>query len=249
MRRLVLLIALSLALTPPASSAFARPDEPRTVRRTETVAALAEVARPASLPGQTEGLQVDATTTYRLEPEAGVVRVTVEARLTNTIPPVRRGNRIETAFFDSFVVAAVGPVADASARSGERTLRTSVDRLAEGVDLVVADLSPNLVHGAPQTVTITYDLPAQPARSDSATRINDAFASFFAVGVGDEGAIDVVIDVPDRFDVEFTALGDRPSDREDGRTIFRFEDLSMDCLLYTSPSPRDLSTSRMPSSA
>ena len=29
----------------------------------------------------------------------------------------------------------------------------------------------------------------------------------------------------------------------------KFEDLSYDCLLYTSPSPRDLSTSRMPSSA
>ena len=29
----------------------------------------------------------------------------------------------------------------------------------------------------------------------------------------------------------------------------KFEDLSTSCLLYTSPSPRDLSTSRMPSSA
>ena len=29
----------------------------------------------------------------------------------------------------------------------------------------------------------------------------------------------------------------------------RFEDLDETCLLYTSPSPRDLSTSRMPSSA
>ena len=29
----------------------------------------------------------------------------------------------------------------------------------------------------------------------------------------------------------------------------KFEELYNDCLLYTSPSPRDLSTSRMPSSA
>ena len=34
--------------------------------------------------------------------------------------------------------------------------------------------------------------------------------------------------------------------REDRRHI---RDEDMDCLLYTSPSPRDLSTSRMPSSA
>ena len=32
-------------------------------------------------------------------------------------------------------------------------------------------------------------------------------------------------------------------------TYFIFEDMYMACLLYTSPSPRDLSTSRMPSSA
>ena len=29
----------------------------------------------------------------------------------------------------------------------------------------------------------------------------------------------------------------------------QFDKLGLDCLLYTSPSPRDLSTSRMPSSA
>ena len=32
-------------------------------------------------------------------------------------------------------------------------------------------------------------------------------------------------------------------------TSYRFGDLTQVCLLYTSPSPRDLSTSRMPSSA
>ena len=34
-----------------------------------------------------------------------------------------------------------------------------------------------------------------------------------------------------------------------GRSDHDFADLSIACLLYTSPSPRDLSTSRMPSSA
>ena len=42
-------------------------------------------------------------------------------------------------------------------------------------------------------------------------------------------------------------------DREDGKTMCLRPDLTVasciSCLLYTSPSPRDLSTSRMPSSA
>ena len=33
------------------------------------------------------------------------------------------------------------------------------------------------------------------------------------------------------------------------KAIRKLTDLHLDCLLYTSPSPRDLSTSRMPSSA
>ena len=34
-----------------------------------------------------------------------------------------------------------------------------------------------------------------------------------------------------------------------GRGVVRDREVAMSCLLYTSPSPRDLSTSRMPSSA
>ena len=41
-------------------------------------------------------------------------------------------------------------------------------------------------------------------------------------------------------------------DKSDNRTFLTYEEigrLAKGCLLYTSPSPRDLSTSRMPSSA
>ena len=41
----------------------------------------------------------------------------------------------------------------------------------------------------------------------------------------------------------------RPYDDGSARTPIIFEGQSTGCLLYTSPSPRDLSTSRMPSSA
>ena len=47
-------------------------------------------------------------------------------------------------------------------------------------------------------------------------------------------------------------LNDVQPEEEDIITVFQFEHYFMDycsCLLYTSPSPRDLSTSRMPSSA
>ena len=49
--------------------------------------------------------------------------------------------------------------------------------------------------------------------------------------------------------VEQTSRGERSYDIFSRLLNDRIIMLSEDCLLYTSPSPRDLSTSRMPSSA
>ena len=50
----------------------------------------------------------------------------------------------------------------------------------------------------------------------------------------------------DEYDAQGIIIGDLADfDPADGRQYLLIED----CLLYTSPSPRDLSTSRMPSSA
>ena len=51
--------------------------------------------------------------------------------------------------------------------------------------------------------------------------------------------------------VELTSGGgsDRPEDDEEAQAVLFVTAGSLSCLLYTSPSPRDLSTSRMPSSA
>ena len=52
-----------------------------------------------------------------------------------------------------------------------------------------------------------------------------------------------IIRDPARFSSSFSALLNAGSSNEDVNAIYEH------CLLYTSPSPRDLSTSRMPSSA
>lgn len=211
MRRFVL--AVLIAVVAGAGPATAAPFSPRA----------------PEVPAQVDSLVVDATTTYRLDPDAGVIQVTVEARLTNTAPARRRGNYIETPYFDAFGVPAIGPVVAASATRGGGSLRTTVEPgEGGGVEFVVVDLSPNLVHGSPQDVTIRYDIPAQPSRSEYATRINGAFASWLAVGTGTDGAIDIVIDVPDRFEVEFGDHFVPDPDEADGRAVYRLEGLEGD---------------------
>ncbi|WP_436794252.1 hypothetical protein [Actinospongicola halichondriae] len=210
-RNLVIVLAVvAMMAVAPAAASPAAPAPPTSV----------------SVPAQVDSLVVDAVTTYRLEPEAAVVRVTVEATLTNTAPSRRRGNYIETPYFDSFGVAAIGPVAAAGATRDGRALTTSVEQADGGdVEFVVVDLSPNLVYGSPQHIVVRYDIPAQRSRSEFATRINDAFASWYVVGTGGSGQIDVIVDVPERFEVDFTQFVAHQTSVDGGRAIHRFEDL------------------------
>lgn len=204
-------------------------------------ASLASAAAPqtVAVPAQADSLEIDAETTYRLDPDAGIVQVTVVATLNNTAPTRVRGNVIETPFYDTFGSAAIGPVANASADRDGTALTTTVETGdSADVEFVVVDLSPNLVFGSPQTITIRYDIPAQPSRSDFATRINDAFASWYAVGTGSSGAIDLVVDVPERFEVEFTDVFAPEADVADGRAVYRLDDLD-EAVAFSGISARD----------
>ena len=150
----------------------------------------------------TEGLEQDGSTTYRLEPRKGNVHVTVKVDLVNTMPARTEGAYISTPYFDSFAVPAMGPVRNARARSSAGgNLDVEIEKGRMGISGVIVDLEPNLVNGSPQTVTIEYDLPNQPPRSDSVTRVNKGFASWFVFGAGDPGAIDIRIEAPADFDV------------------------------------------------
>lgn len=168
-----------------------------------------------------EGLDVHAETIYRLDPDAGVVHVVAEVRLTNTLSSRRRGAYIETPYFDSFSLPVVGPVADVSARStAGGPLSVDVDEEGE-LDVVVVDLSPNLLPGAPQNVTVEFELPSQPIRSADLTRVNPAFASWVAVAVGDPGQAEVIVDVPESFAALLATDMSWTSSRSQDRRVYR----------------------------
>lgn len=204
------------------------------------LATLGLLAQPATAQDADDGLIVDATSTYRLDPPAQLVQVTMELSLTNTMPSRVSTFYIETPYVDSFAIPTIGPVANAVARtSSGRELTVSVRAEEDGVSLVDVDLSPNLVHGAPQSIVVEFDLPGQPARSESVTRVNDAFASWFVFAPGDPGRIDIVFDLPESFHLSLSNSlhGLRGEvDQQDGRRIQRFDDLAHldDALLVAS---------------
>lgn len=147
----------------------------------------------------------DATTTYTLDVQSELVRVEVDAHLTNTLPAVRRGNVIETPYFHRVGVPVIGPVEDVAASGTGGPLTASVEPGEADIEFITVDLSPNLVHGSPQDLTISYELPAQPPRSEAITRVNDAYAAWFVAAAGDPGSAELRIEVPRDFELGIAA--------------------------------------------
>ena len=165
-------------------------------------AVLALLVTPAQVARAGEDLTVEGTTRYRLDVDDRLVRVRMKVKLTNNLPSRRVGNFIQTPYFDSFGFPALGPVKRLDVRSsGGRKLSVDVDQRRRGFQAMLVDLEPNLVNGSPQTITVEFDLPGQQPRSKSATRVNDAFASFFVYGAGDPGKIDIEIALPEAYEL------------------------------------------------
>ena len=173
-----------------------------------------------------EGFEVEGDTTYRLEPDKDRVHVSVDARLVNTMPAQTVGAFIRTPYLDSFAIPALGPVRNVKARSSDGgQLKVAVQQKKGGISLLVVDLEPNLVHGNPQDLSVEFDLPGQRPRSDSITRVNPGFASWFVFGVGDPGNIKVTVDVPASYEVSFSKASPFEQSRRGERGIYRMENV------------------------
>ncbi len=186
-------------------------------------AGVAEAAATLSLPSrQVGGLSIDATSTYELVAAEARVHVTVVVELENLEPPRRIGSTIRTSFLDRYSLPVLAEAVDVTVRRVDGPSLT-IERGPgnEFVDLISADLDPDVVNGAPQSIVFEYDLPARPPRDRAFTRINDAFVSFGLFAVGDPGTAEVEVVLPDGFDVEF--VGGQPTSAADDDSVrYRF---------------------------
>ena len=100
------------------------------------VCALALPLVPVVTPVRTvladQGLDVTSTTTYAIDPTAGVVHVAAEMTFTNTVPNKRDGNIIRQTYYKGFSVPApVGSVGEAAFDSNGAPL-TVTSELVDG---------------------------------------------------------------------------------------------------------------------
>ncbi|MGK2950509.1 MAG: hypothetical protein ACSLFP_18195 [Acidimicrobiales bacterium] len=212
--RSLALVVVTAALLLSTTSAPAAPAAP----------APRTVAVPQRALAGGDGLQVESTTTYTLDLAATTVRVRYDVTLTNQSPDVVSGGFIRQRFFPEY---GLGVLAEATNIVATKSDGTSLAVRTEATEsprftLAIADLVPNLFHPNSQTLTITYDLPRLPPRSEGLTRLNEAFATFPVYGVGDPGLTTVEVRIPDHMEVEL--IGSEMAKSEaDGTIVYRAE--------------------------
>lgn len=171
-------------------------------------ALIATVALLAGAPGTVtaaDGLRIENTTTYTIDPTSGVVRAQVDLTLTNTVPDRVEGNLINRVYFTGFTMPIPVDAVNAAAVTSRGTaLDVSLEPVPDLDDYVVLeiDFANRLFYQETTRITVTYDLLGRPPRDPNPSRVNPAYAAFTAYGVGDPGRVTVRVVVPSNFEVD-----------------------------------------------
>ncbi len=191
-------VTVLVALLPGASDAATAVEEQRPGRARS-------VARA-------DGFRFETSATYTLDPGALAVHVALDTTITN---------QREGYYLPSFSVPVLSEATGVRAvKSDGSTLPVSIEPAdSERISIADVDLQPDLLYPRSQSFRLSYDLPPEPPRSDSFTRLNAAYATFPVFALGDPGLASVEVIVPDGFEVEI--VGDDMSESErDGNQVF-----------------------------
>jgi hypothetical protein len=191
------------------------------------LAAVVLLAAPAPPPGLAGGdLRVEAVATYTLGADDTAVRVAVDFALTNMRPDSLSNGTVTSFFFDTFRMGLPAEAADvrASAAGSPLSVIPATVDPPDGVGppllTAVIALPERLHYQQTQLITVEFDLPGGPPRSDSRVRVNSAYASFDARAWGNPGLAGVEIVIDGSFDV--TTFGaEVVSMPGDGISVFR----------------------------
>ncbi len=175
------------------------------------------VAEPVAF---ADGFRIEAMTTYALDP-GKAVHVALDITITNQRPNQVEANGVRTYYLPNFSVPVLAEAVGLRAtKSSGTTLPVSVEPSeSPRFSYAVVDLQPDLYYPQSQTFRLTYDLPPQAPRSESSTRLNEAYATFVMIAIGDPGLAGVELSAPADFEVELVG-DDMQESKRDGRQVF-----------------------------
>ena len=188
------------------------------------------------------GLRVEASTLWVLDADETSVRVTIDFTLTNLQEDVVEDDAVTSFFFETLRVGMPPEAAEISASSGETTLSVlpAVTEDEEGQSSLsaVVTLPARLDYGETQTLTVAFELPGSPPRSDGRVRVNPAYAAFDARAWGDPGRSSVEVRVADGYEVRTLGADVTPVSLG-GYTVFSAREIEDPTSWFVSVSARN----------
>jgi hypothetical protein len=207
-------VGVVLGLTPGAPATSAAPHLP-----TRQVAHSVGVLGAAD----EDGMRLETSSTYHVEPAAGVVRATIDVTVTNETPDEVTSTYISQAYFPRLGILTLAEAGNFVATKDDGTpLGVEIEPLeVPQVVIAAVDLVPDLYYQDTQKLRVSYDLPNQAPRSERLTRVNAGFAAVVPLPFGDTGLSKVEVTVPERFDVtvEGTTHGMVTDERGDRKVV------------------------------
>jgi hypothetical protein len=151
-----------------------------------------------------DGLDTSSDTTYDIGAD-GTVHVEAVYTLTNTKGSTTSGRVITDYYFYAHTSAIPHSATNVTATSNGGALQVEISAIDDAPDLQRLKVNfPNLYNGQTRVITVAYDIAGEaPRTTKSDERVNAAYASFYAIGQGDEGNVSVHVVAPATLDMEF----------------------------------------------
>jgi len=173
-------------------------------------ATIATTSNPGTVAAQSAGNELDeqSVNSFEFDPARGVVQVTIDITLRNVTSDRAEGNVINRTFFDGYFVAVpLGAENIVATRNGNVLAGELIsDPEFPAFSTYRFPLGTQLFSGQTTTLRVTYDHLGAPPRDPVPWRVNEAYAGFVALGLGDDGLVTLRISQP--FGYEFDDFTD-----------------------------------------
>lgn len=174
-----------------------------------------------------DGLDVSSDNVYEVMAATGIVHVESTYTITNTKVSTQSGSTITDYYFFAYTTAVPRSAVNVTAISNGETLQVELSAIDNVQDFQRTKVNfANLYNGQTRTVLLAYDIAGEvPRTPDNEERVNAAYASFYAVGEGDEGKVSVSVVVPTGLDVELLGAQPTVATTADGKRVYRQENI------------------------
>ena len=182
------------------------------------------------------GLEERSVNSFEFDPDRGVVRVTIDITLQNVTTDRIDGDQVNRTFFDGYFAAVPLGAENIVATQNGRVLTGELISNPEfpAFSTYRFPLDIQLFSGQSANVQVSYDHLGAPPRDSVPWRINEAYAGFVALGIGDEGLVTLRISQPAGYEFdEFTDLTgfDVGAPDEFGTVVYTRAGLNEDALI------------------